>query len=204
MEGASFFIPSTWASWRVDANGDGHADSPNIFDASAAAARYLCSSGGRLATVPAQGPSITSYNASAICDQRGERRAGVPRGPIGRHGDADPDAGSVPEPKPDSESGVADHGISLGLADTRERRCASGVPRGAPPPSRQAPEADDGHRGGRTPAITTRADTRPDALGDVDPVTVWDRGRDAGRDYPAVSWVLSKGEDRPKGVLQCT
>ncbi|GAC1384367.1 MAG: hypothetical protein NVSMB48_19420 [Marmoricola sp.] len=65
-EGPLQFIPSTWASWRVDANGDGHADPQNIFDASAAAARYLCSSGGSLATVPAQGPAITSYNASAI------------------------------------------------------------------------------------------------------------------------------------------
>src|SRR5437764_60980 len=32
------FIPSTWAGWSVDANGDGRADPFNIFDAAAAAA----------------------------------------------------------------------------------------------------------------------------------------------------------------------
>ncbi|WP_415030944.1 lytic transglycosylase domain-containing protein [Gordonia sp. (in: high G+C Gram-positive bacteria)] len=37
------FIPSTWASWGSDANGDGKADPHNIFDATYSAGRYLCS-----------------------------------------------------------------------------------------------------------------------------------------------------------------
>ncbi|GAA3048091.1 lytic murein transglycosylase [Gordonia defluvii] len=36
------FIPSTWASWGSDANGDGKADPNNIFDATYSAGRYLC------------------------------------------------------------------------------------------------------------------------------------------------------------------
>ncbi|GED97399.1 lytic transglycosylase domain-containing protein [Gordonia crocea] len=36
------FIPSTWASWGSDANGDGKADPHNIFDATYSAGRYLC------------------------------------------------------------------------------------------------------------------------------------------------------------------
>ncbi|MFW0784261.1 lytic murein transglycosylase [Gordonia sp. CPCC 206044] len=37
------FIPSTWASWGTDANGDGKADPNNVFDATYSAGRYLCS-----------------------------------------------------------------------------------------------------------------------------------------------------------------
>ncbi|WP_173923038.1 lytic transglycosylase domain-containing protein [Agromyces sp. Marseille-P2726] len=39
------FIPSTWAKWGSDANGDGMADPNQIDDAAQAAARYLCASG---------------------------------------------------------------------------------------------------------------------------------------------------------------
>ncbi|WOC11145.1 lytic transglycosylase domain-containing protein [Gordonia sp. MP11Mi] len=37
------FIPSTWASWGSDANGDDKADPDNVFDATYSAGRYLCS-----------------------------------------------------------------------------------------------------------------------------------------------------------------
>lgn len=39
------FIPSTWRSWGVDANGDGVADPNQIDDAALAAGRYLCAAG---------------------------------------------------------------------------------------------------------------------------------------------------------------
>jgi membrane-bound lytic murein transglycosylase B len=39
------FIPSTWAKWASDANGDDVADPNQIDDAAQAAARYLCASG---------------------------------------------------------------------------------------------------------------------------------------------------------------
>ena len=44
------FIPQTWASYGVDANGDGKADIFNINDAALGAARYLCAAGGDLRT----------------------------------------------------------------------------------------------------------------------------------------------------------
>ncbi len=59
------FIPSTWASWGVDANGDGKADPNNIFDAAEAAGRYLCA-GGRDLSDPAQlDRAVLGYNHSA-------------------------------------------------------------------------------------------------------------------------------------------
>jgi membrane-bound lytic murein transglycosylase B len=39
------FIPSTWARWGSDANGDGIADPNQIDDAAQSAAHYLCASG---------------------------------------------------------------------------------------------------------------------------------------------------------------
>ena len=39
------FIPSTWAKWGSDANGDGLADPNQIDDAAHSAAQYLCASG---------------------------------------------------------------------------------------------------------------------------------------------------------------
>lgn len=37
------FIPSTWAAWGQDGNGDGKRDPGNVYDAALAAGRYLCS-----------------------------------------------------------------------------------------------------------------------------------------------------------------
>ncbi len=39
------FIPSTWATWAADGNGDGRGDPNQIDDAALAAGRYLCHSG---------------------------------------------------------------------------------------------------------------------------------------------------------------
>ncbi|MGB2875572.1 MAG: lytic murein transglycosylase [Gaiellaceae bacterium] len=52
------FMPSTWARWGVDANGDGVADPWNAADAITSAARYLAASGGQTDISAA----IYSYN----------------------------------------------------------------------------------------------------------------------------------------------
>jgi hypothetical protein len=58
------FIPSTWAGWGIDANGDGVRDPFNIFDAAAASADYLCAAGRDLTTTHGQVQAILSYNWS--------------------------------------------------------------------------------------------------------------------------------------------
>ncbi|MFF9805582.1 lytic murein transglycosylase [Streptomyces coeruleorubidus] len=59
------FIPSTWARWGADGNGDGRRDPNNVFDAALAAGRYLCA-GGRDLSVPAElDRAILGYNHSA-------------------------------------------------------------------------------------------------------------------------------------------
>lgn len=59
------FIPSTWKGYAVDGNGDGVKDPFNIFDASAAAATYLCKNGGDLTTVQGRTAAVYAYNHSA-------------------------------------------------------------------------------------------------------------------------------------------
>jgi membrane-bound lytic murein transglycosylase B len=58
------FIPSTWASWGIDGNGDGIANPFNIDDAALAAARYLCASGGDLHSRAGQVAAVLAYNHS--------------------------------------------------------------------------------------------------------------------------------------------
>ncbi|MGH8861669.1 MAG: lytic transglycosylase domain-containing protein, partial [Jatrophihabitantaceae bacterium] len=58
------FIPSTWAVYATDGNGDGTADPFNIFDATAAAAHYLCVAGGDLSTTRGQTRAVLTYNHS--------------------------------------------------------------------------------------------------------------------------------------------
>jgi uncharacterized membrane protein YgcG len=58
------FIPSTWARYGADGNGDGIKDPFNIFDAALAAANYLCVAGGNLATTAGQTRAVLTYNHS--------------------------------------------------------------------------------------------------------------------------------------------
>ncbi len=58
------FIPSTWAGYGIDGNGDGIADPFNINDAALAAARYLCAAGGDLRTAAGQDRAVLAYNHS--------------------------------------------------------------------------------------------------------------------------------------------
>jgi membrane-bound lytic murein transglycosylase B len=58
------FIPSTWAQWKADGDGDGVDDPQDVDDAAVAAARYLCASGADLATGSGWSAAVFSYNHS--------------------------------------------------------------------------------------------------------------------------------------------
>ena len=59
------FIPSTWAVWGADGNGDGRSDPGNIYDAALAAGRYLCAGGRDLSDAADLDRAILGYNHSA-------------------------------------------------------------------------------------------------------------------------------------------
>jgi membrane-bound lytic murein transglycosylase B len=58
------FVPTTWAAWATEANGDGVPDIHNIDDSSLSAAEYLCYSGTDLGTETGWREAITAYNES--------------------------------------------------------------------------------------------------------------------------------------------
>ncbi|SEP63469.1 lytic transglycosylase domain-containing protein [Streptomyces radiopugnans] len=58
------FIPSTWAAWGADGNGDGREDPNNIHDAALAAGRYLCAGGRNLSDPADLNRAILGYNRS--------------------------------------------------------------------------------------------------------------------------------------------
>ncbi|CAN5652752.1 hypothetical protein BH11ACT8_BH11ACT8_25190 [soil metagenome] len=59
------FIPATWSVVGVDADSDGVRDPQDIDDAALAAAVYLCSGPGDLATLTGQKAAVLRYNHSA-------------------------------------------------------------------------------------------------------------------------------------------
>ncbi|MFI9288152.1 lytic transglycosylase domain-containing protein [Streptomyces werraensis] len=58
------FLPSTWARWGMDGNGDGRADPNNIFDAALAAGHYLCAGDRDLRRPADLDRAVLSYNHS--------------------------------------------------------------------------------------------------------------------------------------------
>ncbi len=63
--GSMQFLPATWARWALRANDDGTpADPQNVDDAALTAARYLCASGGDLATGAGWWKAVLTYNES--------------------------------------------------------------------------------------------------------------------------------------------
>ncbi|MFE4798091.1 lytic murein transglycosylase [Streptomyces sp. NPDC056708] len=58
------FIPSTWAHWGKDGNGDGRRDPSNVYDAALAAGYYLCAGPRNLSVKADLDQAILSYNHS--------------------------------------------------------------------------------------------------------------------------------------------
>jgi membrane-bound lytic murein transglycosylase B len=68
--GAMQFLPETWRKWGARASRDGKAPDPqNVDDAALSAARYLCASGGNLATAAGWWRAVLTYNRSVTYGQ---------------------------------------------------------------------------------------------------------------------------------------
>jgi hypothetical protein len=63
-EGPMQFLPETWDKWAADGTGDGKRDVQNVFDATLAAARYLCAGNTDLTTGSGLRDAILRYNPS--------------------------------------------------------------------------------------------------------------------------------------------
>lgn len=58
------FLPGTWSRYASDGDGDGKSDPQNLYDATLAAARYLCSGGLNLRDQPQIMTAVLRYNNS--------------------------------------------------------------------------------------------------------------------------------------------
>jgi membrane-bound lytic murein transglycosylase B len=64
------FIPSTWRRFAADGTGNGVADPHNLYDATLAAARYLCRSSGSMASDDGMRRGFIAYNRSTAYVER--------------------------------------------------------------------------------------------------------------------------------------
>ncbi|MFJ4965256.1 lytic transglycosylase domain-containing protein [Streptomyces sp. NPDC088729] len=142
------FIPSTWANWAKDGNGDGREDPNNIYDAALAAGSYLCAGGRDLGVRADLDRAILSYNRSdaylrtvlswlefyrggahPVADGEGV----VPRSP-GAGGDKLP-GGPVGGSGGKGTPGKGGGGVVVGPQPTRPPTSPTPTPSGTPGPS---------------------------------------------------------------------
>lgn len=69
------FIPTTWARWGSDGDGDGRSNPQDVDDAALAASRYLCGSGKELGSRDGWLRAVVTYNQSAAYVRQVSRTA---------------------------------------------------------------------------------------------------------------------------------
>ncbi|MER8084133.1 lytic murein transglycosylase [Streptomyces sp. NPDC058316] len=176
------FIPSTWAHWGRDGNGDGRRDPNNVYDAALAAGYYLCAGARDLAVKGDLDRAILSYNHSdtylrtvlswlefyrkgihPVADGKGTvpKSPGAggpnrPTRPVG--GPGAPGGGIVIGPQPGGTPGPS--------PSTSPK--PSGSPTGSPPPSGSPHPTDPGSG---SPDPTDSGSATPDPGTSPDPST---------------------------------
>ena len=172
------FIPTTWAGWQSDGDGDGRADPHDVDDAALAAGRYLCGGGADLSTEDGLRSAVFRYNHSdayvdlVLAIGRAYASGAAPVLPVG----------DAPAPAPTT---------------------SAPAPTTTPPPTTSPTDhaaddlADDvAHDVADRPGAHLHADARPHRVADDerpdDPADVADRPADAA----AVRPVPHRGPDR--------
>ncbi|WP_251020566.1 lytic transglycosylase domain-containing protein [Streptomyces sp. ISL-98] len=140
------FIPSTWAMWGADGNGDGSADPHNVYDAALAAGHYLCAGGRDLAEPYDFDRAVLSYNRSReylrivtswfAYFTDGHREVPDKKGRTGPR--AEPDSPSTRRKEPDSPRPRT--GASPSLRPT-PAPTPSSMPKPTPSPTRDRPSS---------------------------------------------------------------
>ncbi|GAA1481831.1 hypothetical protein GCM10009624_22710 [Gordonia sinesedis] len=152
------FIPSTWAAWGSDGNGDGKTDPNNIFDATYSAGRYLCAGFTDIMSDKNKVAAVYRYNRSMeyvanVLSWAGAYATGVmPTNPIPEPkrppAESSTSSSSKPKPKPrpgaPSESSVPPSGPTT--TTTTQKPCfivclppLPPIP-GPPPPPQPKPQ----------------------------------------------------------------
>ncbi|PRX49946.1 membrane-bound lytic murein transglycosylase B [Prauserella shujinwangii] len=139
--GPTQFIPGTWARYGADGNGDGVRNPNNIYDATVATARYLCSGGLDLAKEDQLRAALYRYNNSDTYVDTVIRWAEAYRGGVRSLPDSDvplavPTRGTTEAPSP------VDPRPPSGQATTSSAEKKPAAPRGELPADTTSPSSD--------------------------------------------------------------
>ncbi len=148
------FIPATWSSVGVDADGDDIRNPQDIDDAALAAAVYLCSGSGDLSTTDGQRSAIyrynhsTSYVALVLSIMADYGSSAVTSVPVSFPNPTTPGSPPLTSPSPSPVQGTKKPNkpepVTVALAGTRSHSGLWKRPQPASPPHRHS--APGGHR----------------------------------------------------------
>jgi membrane-bound lytic murein transglycosylase B len=183
------FIPGTWRSYAVDADGNGVTDPFNINDAALASANYLCVAGGSLRTDAGQRKAVLAYNHSdeyvaQVLALARAYAAGIPVADLPLYGDT---SGPVPAPR----GGVglpAAPGPAIGAQDTTTSppdQTTGQAPQPAGPAPAQASRASGGGGGGAPASDDGGTTSQPATAGPAQSPPPSSTGRPAPAPGPA-------------------
>ncbi|MFF0148015.1 lytic transglycosylase domain-containing protein [Amycolatopsis sulphurea] len=152
------FIPSTWRSYAVDGNGDGRVDPSNIYDATAAAARYLCAGGQDTSDPRQRAEAVFRYNhsdsyvATVLLWADAYARSALPVGPTGTPASPEaplalPAPGAIQLPVPVPPVATTAVPVTTNPSTTIPTSTATSIPTGTeprptstPPPGSTTPQ----------------------------------------------------------------
>ena len=208
--GSMQFIPSTWAGYGIDGNGDHVADPFNVFDAATAAARYLCVAGIDLTTLTGQTRAIRAYNDSdayiaMVLQLEGIYARAVP----GLTVPILPTGSSLPTQR--STVAPANPGLPLGAPKTTPTQPPSSPPQSSPDPPTQtpvpttaAPSATPPDPSG-TPCPTISASDPPSTspAGTPTPTDPTNSAMSSPPDSPSPAPSTSSATPTPSGATTC-
>ncbi|RSN47930.1 hypothetical protein DMC64_11945 [Amycolatopsis sp. WAC 04197] len=148
--GPTQFIPSTWARYASDGNGDGESNPNNIFDAALGTGRYLCSGGLDLSKPDQLRAAVFRYNNSdtyvnTVLIWAEAYRTGVLPTPDSKVPIGAPNAGAAPPP------------VSVPPPPVPSTPPGSVTP----PPSTSLPPSNSGSPSSSKPATTSNTSTPP-------------------------------------------
>lgn len=150
------FIPSTWATWGQDGNGDGREDPNNIYDAALAAGLYLCAGPRDLSVATDLDRAVLSYNHSR--EYLRTVRSWFDYYKRGTH--EVPDGSGVLPAGPRGNGGTNDNGNGAGSPSPSPTPPATGAG-GGESPSPKPPVTGSPSTPAPTPSPTTPPTTTP-------------------------------------------
>ncbi|GAA4716899.1 hypothetical protein GCM10025782_12430 [Pedococcus ginsenosidimutans] len=167
------FIPSAWADFGTDGDGDGKADPQNVYDSVVSASLYLCAGGRDLAQPTELAAAIVSYNHSGpyllavldwidYFDTHGLLAIGPVSAPVASHGPAAPRKSEPASVTPEVVKRAVAKAATLPVAPPPPPPAVSTTPSGSHPTPSRPPVSSTSHTPDPTTTTPDPTTTTPD------------------------------------------